>query len=100
MLHLLRGEDLGTVSRALGVTAATLTAWRDAFLAASEASLATRGPRNHDGTIIADAVDTLWGTDLTATVTGEGQAAVFVAIDHSPNDARVAWKQQIFRSAA
>jgi transposase len=41
-LQLLRGEDLETVSRALGVTAATLTAWRDAFLAAGEASLASR----------------------------------------------------------
>src|ERR687893_755105 len=41
VLRLLRGEDLETVSRALGVTAATLTAWRDAFLAAGEASLAT-----------------------------------------------------------
>ncbi len=42
VLRLLRGEDLETVSRALGVTAATLAAWRDAFLAAGEASLATR----------------------------------------------------------
>ena len=42
VLRLLRGEDLETVSRALGVTAATLTAGRDAFLAAGEASLATR----------------------------------------------------------
>ena len=42
VLRLLRGENLETVSRALGVTAATLTAWRDAFLAAGEASLATR----------------------------------------------------------
>ena len=42
VLRLLRGEDLETVSRSLGVTAATLTAWRDAFLAAGEASLATR----------------------------------------------------------
>jgi transposase-like protein len=42
VLRLLRGEDLETVSRALGVTAATLTAWRDAFVAAGEASLATR----------------------------------------------------------
>ena len=40
--RLLRGEDLETVSRALGVTAATLTSWRDAFLAAGEAALATR----------------------------------------------------------
>jgi len=42
VLRLLRGEDLETVSRALGVTAATLTGWRDAFLAAGEAVLATR----------------------------------------------------------
>src|SRR5918993_5463827 len=41
-----------------------------------------RGPRNHDGTIIPDRVDTMWGTDLTTTITGEGQAAVFVAVDH------------------
>src|SRR3712207_7103766 len=45
VLRLLRGEDLETVSRALGVTAATLTAWRDGFLGAGEARLATR-PRD------------------------------------------------------
>ncbi len=42
VLRLLRGEDLETVSRSLGVTAATLTTWRDALLAAGEAALATR----------------------------------------------------------
>ena|SRR5215207_10881708 len=42
VLRLLRGEDLETVSRALGVTAAALSGWRDAFLAAGEAGLATR----------------------------------------------------------
>jgi putative transposase len=41
-----------------------------------------RGPRAHDGTIIPETVDSMWGTDLTTTWTGEGQAAVFVAIDH------------------
>ena len=41
-----------------------------------------RGPRNHDGTIIPETVDAMWGTDLTTTWTGEGQAAVFIAIDH------------------
>src|ERR671926_117099 len=41
-LRLLRGEDLELVSRSLGVTAATLSGWREAFLAAGEASLATR----------------------------------------------------------
>jgi len=42
VLRLLRGEDLETVSRGLGVTAATLTGWRDAFLAAGESALTTR----------------------------------------------------------
>ena len=43
---------------------------------------APRGPRNHDGTIIPETVDTMWGTDLTTTWTAEGQVAVFIAIDH------------------
>jgi transposase-like protein len=42
VLRLLRGEDLETVSRTLGVTAATLSNWQDAFLSAGEASLASR----------------------------------------------------------
>ena len=42
VLRLLRGEDQELVSRSLGVTAATLSGWREAFLAAGEASLAIR----------------------------------------------------------
>jgi putative transposase len=42
----------------------------------------SRGPRHHDGTIVPETVDAMWGTDLTATFTGEGPAAVFVAVDH------------------
>jgi transposase len=42
VLRLLRGEDLEMVSRGLGVTAATLSDWRDAFLTAGEAALTTR----------------------------------------------------------
>lgn len=41
-----------------------------------------RGPRSHDGTIIPAAIDTMWGTDLTTTISREGQMAVFVAADH------------------
>ncbi len=43
---------------------------------------APRGPRAHDGTIIPERVDRMWGTDLTTTITNEGQVAVFVAVDH------------------
>ncbi len=42
VLRLLRGEDLELVSRSLGVTAATLSSWRDDFLAGGEAALATK----------------------------------------------------------
>lgn len=48
VLRLLRGEDLELVSRDLGVTAAELSAWRDAFLAAGEASLKSRPADGRD----------------------------------------------------
>ena len=41
-----------------------------------------RGPRSHDGTITTEQVDTMWGTDLTSVMTGEGLASVFIAVDH------------------
>ena len=40
------------------------------------------GSRAHDGTIITERVDAMWGTDLTSVMTGEGQAAVFITVDH------------------
>ena len=43
------------------------------------------GRRAHDGTIIPDGIDGMWGTDMTATLPGTGrQVAVFVAVDHCP----------------
>ena len=42
VLRLVRGEDLDSVSRELGVGAAMLAQWRDEFLAAGQASLRTR----------------------------------------------------------
>jgi putative transposase len=42
-----------------------------------------RGPQSHEGTIIPDAPDLRWGTDLTTTFTlEEGQASVLLAVDH------------------
>jgi len=41
------------------------------------------GPRAHDGKIISEHVDDLWGTDMTSIWTDkEGQAAIFIAVDH------------------
>ena len=51
VLRLLRGEDLELVSRELGVTAAELSGWRDAFLAAGEASLRSRPADARDAEI-------------------------------------------------
>ncbi len=42
VLELLRGADLESVSRRHGVTAAKVSAWRDAFLAGGEAHLKAR----------------------------------------------------------
>jgi hypothetical protein len=39
VLRLLRGEDLELVSRELGLTAATLSGWRDDFPAGGQAAL-------------------------------------------------------------
>jgi transposase-like protein len=46
--RLLKGEDLDTVSRELGVTAATLSEWRETFIAAAEAGLKSREPTPAD----------------------------------------------------
>jgi transposase len=42
VLRLLRGEDLETLSRELGVTAATLSGWREQSLVGMEANLKAR----------------------------------------------------------
>lgn len=48
VLRLLRGEDLETLSRELGVPAARLSGWRDEFLAAGEAQLKSRRSTGRD----------------------------------------------------
>ena len=41
------------------------------------------GPKAHDGTIITEQPDVMWGTDATMTITvEEGQAYVFISVDH------------------
>jgi transposase-like protein len=48
VLRLLRGEEIDAVSRDLGVTAATLSSWRDEFLAAGQGGLKSRTPSEPD----------------------------------------------------
>ena len=48
VLRLLRGEDLDTLSRELGVVAATLSSWRDAFLDGGTAAMRSRPADDRD----------------------------------------------------
>src|ERR1700675_1515876 len=41
----------------------------------------------HDGTIITEKVNKMWGTDMTKTITiGKGRANVFVAVEHANSE--------------
>ena len=43
--------------------------------------------RPHDGTIITDKINEMWGTDMTQTITiREGRANVFVAVEHANSE--------------
>src|SRR5712675_137533 len=43
--------------------------------------------RPHDGTIITDKVNEMWGTDMTQTITiRDGRANVFVAVEHANSE--------------
>jgi len=56
---------------------------REHSLQAAQRTGNPHGPKAHDGTIITDKPDVMWGTDLTGTMTvQDGHAAVFVAVDH------------------
>ncbi|MCY7289054.1 MAG: IS3 family transposase [Cryobacterium sp.] len=56
---------------------------RENGLSAATRTGSPRGPRNHDGTIIPETINAMWGTDMTTAFTIEhGQVAVFVAVDH------------------
>jgi transposase InsO family protein len=56
---------------------------RQAGLLAPSRAQRVLGPQVHDGTIITDRPNQMWGTDATTTVTlEEGPVTVFVAVDH------------------
>jgi Transposase len=48
VLRLLRGEDLDTLSRELGVIASTLAGWRDSFLDGGTAAMKSRPADDRD----------------------------------------------------
>ena len=55
---------------------------REHALQAPQRAGRPHGPKAHDGTIRTERVDVMWGTDLTSTMTNEGQASIFVTVDH------------------
>ena len=55
---------------------------REAGLLAPTRVGQSHGPKAHDGTIIPDRPDAMWGTDATAGWTDEGSATIFIAVDH------------------
>ena len=67
VLELLRGAELEATSRKYGVTAATLTHWREAFIEGGEAGLKIR------------ATDVV---DEERKTLDDGQVTVFAAVDH------------------
>jgi hypothetical protein len=79
VLRLLRGEALELVSRELRVTAAELSSWREAFLAAGEASLKSRPADARDaeiGRLQAKVGELTMSTDARDAEIGRLQAKV------------------------
>jgi putative transposase len=72
----LRFHDIRTSRRRV------LRLMREHGLLAHQRAGRPHGSRAHEGRITTDQVDLMWGTDLTSVMTGQGQAAVFVAVDH------------------
>ena len=52
VLRLLRGDELDALSREFKVTAATISTWREEFVAAGEAGLKSRAPTAEDDEIL------------------------------------------------
>ena len=53
--------------------------------------------KTHDGTIVTDKVNEMWGTDMSQTVTlEEGRAYVFVAVEHANSGSRSLRREQAF----
>jgi len=52
VLRVLRGEDLDLVSRETGITAATVSAWRDQFVASGQAGLKSRAADGRDDELV------------------------------------------------
>lgn len=67
--------------------ARVLRLMREADLLASQRPTRVLGPRAHDGKIVTDKPDVMWGTDATSVfTTKEGSCTVFIAVDHCTSE--------------
>lgn len=55
---------------------------RESNLLAPQRARRNSKSKAHDGTIVTERPDELWGTDATSTLTVEGNATIFFVIDH------------------
>ena len=55
---------------------------REHGLLAQQRSTTVRGPQVHDRTIVTERPDRMWAIDATGCMTDEGNATVFVLVDH------------------
>lgn len=62
--------------------ARVLRLMREAGLLAPTRLGNAHGPKAHDGTITTERPDEMWGTDATGGWTDEGNATIFIAVDH------------------
>jgi len=86
VLRLLRGEDVDSLSRELGVTAATLASWRDHFLAGGQTALKSRPSDAHDEEVLrlrAKVGELMMGNELLEqrAKRAEGDLGPFVAAE-------------------
>lgn len=76
----LRWQDVRTSK------ARVLRLMREANLLAPTRVGHAHGPPAHDGTIITEQPDQMWGMDATSCLTREGTATVFVVVDHCASE--------------
>ena len=55
---------------------------REANLLSPSRTLRLTVVKDHEGRITTDRPDEMWGTDQTGTMTAEGHACIFIAVDH------------------
>ena len=67
VVRMLRGEDLESLSRELGVTAATLSSWRQSFLDGGTAAMKSRPADDRDELVARLQANTTAGTAIRAT---------------------------------